>query len=108
MGYLAFWALCMEHVYFRIFGDYAARGPVFYTRAECPWLAEIERHWMTIREEFEAYYYRNRRSLTPSYVPDAVEVRIAEHQLRHVPPLVPHQLCAFPENCRTDRLDSRT
>ena len=64
----------MEPLYFRIYGDYAGPPPVFYTREECPWLAEIERHWRTIRAEFEAYHYRGRHLLTDSYVPDDVEV----------------------------------
>src|SRR5262245_6915068 len=64
----------MEEPYFRIYGDYAGRGPVFYSRAECPWLAQMEDHWQAIRREFEAYHYERRVGLTPSYVPDDVEV----------------------------------
>src|SRR5688572_231690 len=65
----------MEPLYFRIYGDYRGPGPVFVPREECPWLAEIERHWQTIRAEFEDYHYRRHEPLTASYVPDDVEVR---------------------------------
>jgi beta-hydroxylase len=65
----------VEPLYFRIYGDYEGPGPVFHSREECPWLAEIESHWRTIRAEFEDYYYRRRQRLTDSYVPDDVEVR---------------------------------
>jgi beta-hydroxylase len=64
----------MEPLYFRIYGDYRGPGPIFYPREECPWLAEIERHWQTIRSEFEEHHYRQRRALSDSYVPDDVEV----------------------------------
>jgi hypothetical protein len=65
----------MEPLYFRIYGDYRGAGPVSYGREECPWLAEIERHWQTIRAEFEEVHYRRGQGLTESYVPDDVEVR---------------------------------
>jgi aspartyl/asparaginyl beta-hydroxylase (cupin superfamily) len=64
-----------EPLYFRIYGDYRTGGPVFYSRAECPWLADVERHWMVIRREFDAFYARDRSRLTASYVPDDVPVR---------------------------------
>jgi aspartyl/asparaginyl beta-hydroxylase (cupin superfamily) len=64
-----------EPLYFRIYGDYRGPGPVFYSREECPWLAAIERHWQTIRAEFEDHYYHRRQTLTDSYVPDDVEIR---------------------------------
>ena len=65
----------MEPLYFRIYGDYQGPGPIFYPREECPWLADVERHWQTIRAEFEEHYYRRRQALSDSYVPDDVEVR---------------------------------
>jgi len=65
----------MEPLYFRIYGDYQGPGPVFYGRDECPWLAEIERHWRTIRAEFEDFHYHRGQGLTESYIPDDVEVR---------------------------------
>ncbi len=62
----------MSDLYFRIYGDYREPAPVFYPRAECPWLGEIERHWTTIRDEFVAHRARHR--LTESFVPDDVEI----------------------------------
>jgi aspartyl/asparaginyl beta-hydroxylase (cupin superfamily) len=64
----------MEPLYYRIYGDYRGPRPIFYPREECPWLAEIERHWETIRAEFEEYHDRRGGTLTDSYVPDDVEV----------------------------------
>jgi hypothetical protein len=64
-----------EPLYFRIYGDYRTPGPVFYPREECPWLADVERHWLTIRREFEWFYARDPSRLTASYVPDDVPVR---------------------------------
>jgi beta-hydroxylase len=65
----------MEAPYFRIYGGYAGPGPVLYSREECPWLTEVERHWPTIRQEFDEYHYGRGAALTPSYVPDNVEIR---------------------------------
>jgi aspartyl/asparaginyl beta-hydroxylase (cupin superfamily) len=62
----------VSDLYFRIYGDYDAPGPVFFSRAECPWLDLVERHWTTIRAEFEAHVARHR--LTASFVPDDVEI----------------------------------
>lgn len=62
----------MSELYFRIYGDYREAAPVFYSRAECPWLADVERHWTTIRAEFEAHAAGHR--LTESFVPDDVEI----------------------------------
>jgi hypothetical protein len=64
-----------EPLYFRIYGDYRADGPVFYEREECPWLLDMERCWRTVRAEFEAYHYGARHALAPSYVPDDVRVQ---------------------------------
>lgn len=63
-----------ERPYFRIYGDYAGGGPVFYPREECPWLVEMERQWRTIRSELEAYRGAGHRELAPSYVPDDVPI----------------------------------
>jgi len=62
----------VSDLYFRIYGDYREPGPVFYSRAECPWLDEVERHWTAIRAEFEAHVARHR--LTESFVPDDVAI----------------------------------
>lgn len=65
----------MPEPYFRIYGDYPGGGPVFYPRAECPWLATMEAHWQAIRQEFVDYHYARGRALTASYVPDDVDIR---------------------------------
>ena len=65
----------MDDLYFRIYGDYHGAGPVFYPRQDCPWLPEVERHWRTVRAEFEEYHYRRRSPLQPTYVPDDVQIQ---------------------------------
>jgi hypothetical protein len=63
-----------EPPYFRIYGDYRGPGPVFYPREQCPWLADMERVWRTVRAEYEAYAHAGARVLRPSYVPDDVRI----------------------------------
>jgi aspartyl/asparaginyl beta-hydroxylase (cupin superfamily) len=64
----------VAEAYLRIFGDYAGGGPVFYPRAECPWLADVEREWRAVRAEFEEHYYRRGHTLRAPFIPDDVEV----------------------------------
>lgn len=62
----------MEDLYFRIYGDYPVSGPVFYRRDECPWLAEVERQWQVIRDEFVDFHYHRGNRLNASFIPDDV------------------------------------
>jgi aspartyl/asparaginyl beta-hydroxylase (cupin superfamily) len=64
----------VEPPYYRIYGDYRGGGPVFHGREDCPWLPEVEAHWRAIRDEVAAYRSSG-HALTPSFVPDDVEVR---------------------------------
>ena len=64
----------MGDLYFRVYGDYAVGGPVFYPREECPWLADVERRWETIRAEFDDYRHRGGAELKPPWIPDDVVI----------------------------------
>jgi aspartyl/asparaginyl beta-hydroxylase (cupin superfamily) len=64
----------VEPPYFRIYGDYAGPGPIFYTRDECPWLLDMEQHADVVRAEYQAYTEAGRNTLTASYVPDDVPI----------------------------------
>lgn len=64
----------MPDLYFRIYGDYAGPDPIWMPREQCPWLGEVEHHWQTIRDEFLEVLARRPEAVTPSYVPDDVEI----------------------------------
>lgn len=60
--------------FYRIYGDYAGDGPVFYEVDDFPWVETLRRNWEVIRDEVEDYRARHGRRLQPVFVPDLVEL----------------------------------
>ncbi len=63
-----------EPLYYRIYGPYGGEQPRFLSVDDEPFARELEEHWETIRREFVDYHYDRGQSLTPSFIPDPVEV----------------------------------